>query len=78
MSVGTSGDRDGWGSLRTGRIHTARLCIPPFGIRLIRWPFMEPLLSPLAAPGGAVSHQEDNEDPFLVPARRGHTSPIKR
>lgn len=63
MSVGTLGDRDGWGSPRSRPAHTARLCIPPLGISLIRWPLMEPLLSHLVVlgVGGNVKfHKEYN------------------
>lgn len=54
MSVGTGGDRDGWGYLRMGPAHPARLGVPPLGIKLIRWPFMEPLLSHLFVLGGGM------------------------
>lgn len=54
MSVGSSGDRDGWGSLRLRPTRTARPGLPPPGIRLIRWPLMGSLLSRLVVLGGGV------------------------
>lgn len=37
-----------------GPAHTAGLCIPRLGIRRIRWPLMEPLLSHLVVLGGGM------------------------
>lgn len=54
MSVGILGDRDGWGFLCMGRIYIVCLCIFFFGIRLIRWLFMELLFSFLVVLGGVV------------------------
>lgn len=52
MMAGTASDRDGWESLHMAPAHTAPFGIPPLEIRLIRWPFMEPLLSHLVVLGG--------------------------